>query len=74
MKQQFGRFAVVMGADMGVRPTHEAYSHWIVIDERGQVQGHYASPMLAAQLAEGLHKTEIKKIDEEMEKVLVRKD
>ena len=73
MKQQFGRFMVILGKDAGVRPTHEAYYHWIVVDERGQVQGHYSSDFLAAGLAEGLHRTEMKKLDEEMENLLVRK-
>ena len=73
MKQQFGRFMVVLGKEVGVRPTHEAYYHWIVVDERGQVQGHYSSDFLAVSLAEGLHKAEMKKLDEEMENLLVRK-
>ncbi len=71
---QFGRFLVVTGADAGVRPTHEAYSHYIVTDQHGQVHGHYASVTYAEALAKGLHESELKQIDMEMEKVLVRKE
>lgn len=70
---KIGRFVVISGREARVRPTHEAYSHYIVTDEHGQVHGHYASEFLAINLAEGLHKTELKKLDEEMENVLVRK-
>ena len=70
---KIGRFVISTGQEAGVRPTHPAYYHYIVTDEYGMVQGHYASPMLAELLAKGLHETEMKKLDEEMENVLVRK-
>lgn len=70
---KIGRFVVISGEEAKVRPTHEAYWHWIVTDDRGMVYGHYASEFLAMNLAEGLHKSEIKRLDEEMENMLVRK-
>lgn len=72
---QFGRYLVVSNQELGIdRKNYENdFREYVVMDEKGEQYGWYRMIEHAINLAKGMHKSDLKQLNKEIDKLLTSK-